>query len=127
MAEFDYIVVGAGAAGSVVRSILSFPPCRRSVRPLRASPLTVVAPVPWVAVTRLTLAAPCALLSASGRLDAAKPFRTVTSRLRLSVLEDALLGFAQGFGIQIATGAAVAVPAWPPVTLSQLLKMRPPM
>ncbi len=57
-------------------------------------------------VTKPTMSAHFAVLSAAGLIDGTKRGRTITYRLRMSVLEDALLGFAQGFGIQIAPGAA---------------------
>jgi len=44
-----------------------------------------------------------AVLKEAGLIDPEKEGTTITYRLRMSVLEDALLGFAQTFGIAPST------------------------
>jgi hypothetical protein len=42
------------------------------------------------------------VLVAAGLIEAEKNGRSITYRLKMSVLEEALLGFAQTFGLQVA-------------------------
>ena len=44
-----------------------------------------------------------AVLAHAGLIEAEKTGRTIAYRLKMSVLEEALLGFAQAFGIRITT------------------------
>jgi DNA-binding transcriptional ArsR family regulator len=50
-------------------------------------------------VSKPTMSAHFAVLREANLIDAEKSGKTVTYRLNLSVLEDALLGFAHAFGI----------------------------
>lgn len=50
-------------------------------------------------VSKATMSAHFAVLREAGLVDSEKHGKAVTYGLRLSVLEDALLGFADGFGI----------------------------
>jgi DNA-binding transcriptional ArsR family regulator len=50
-------------------------------------------------VSKPTMSAHFAVLREANLIDAEKSGKTVTYRLNLSVLEDAILGFAQVFGI----------------------------
>ena len=56
-------------------------------------------------VSKPTMSAHFAVLVAAGLIEAEKIGRTITYRLKMSVLEEALLGFAQTFGLQIARKA----------------------
>jgi hypothetical protein len=42
-----------------------------------------------------------AVLLAADLIEAEKSGRTITYRLKMSVLEEALMGFAQAFGLQV--------------------------
>lgn len=50
-------------------------------------------------VSKATMSAHFAVLREADLVDSQRHGRTITYRLRLSVLEDALLGFAEGFGL----------------------------
>lgn len=63
-------------------------------------------------VSKATMSAHFAVLREADLVDSEKHGKVVTYRLRLSVLEDALLGFADGFGIGHAPSPA-ATPASP--------------
>ena len=52
-------------------------------------------------VSKPTMSAHFAVLIAAGLIDAEKQGRTITYRLKMSVLEEALLGFVEVFGIQL--------------------------
>ncbi|WP_027866219.1 metalloregulator ArsR/SmtB family transcription factor [Massilia alkalitolerans] len=61
-------------------------------------------------VSKPTMSAHFAVLVAAGLIAAEKQGRSITYRLRLSVLEDALLGFAQAFGLNLSRPEPPAVP-----------------
>lgn len=62
-------------------------------------------------VSKPTMSAHFSVLVAAGLIEPEKHGRTITYRLRLSVLEDALLGFAQAFGLNVSRpDASPAVP-----------------
>lgn len=52
-------------------------------------------------VSKPTMSAHFGVLVSAGLIEAEKQGRTITYRLKLSVLEEALLGFAQAFGLQV--------------------------
>lgn len=52
-------------------------------------------------VSKPTMSAHFAVLVRAGLIERDKQGRSITYRLKLSVLEDALLGFAEIFGIQV--------------------------
>jgi DNA-binding transcriptional ArsR family regulator len=58
-------------------------------------------------VSKPTMSAHFAVLVDAGLIEADKQGRTITYHLRMSVLEDALLAFAQTFGLQVSRPAAV--------------------
>lgn len=51
-------------------------------------------------VTKPTMSAHFTVLQSAGLIDAEKNGRSITYRIRMSVLEDALLGFADTLGIE---------------------------
>jgi DNA-binding transcriptional ArsR family regulator len=57
-------------------------------------------------VSKPTMSAHFAVLREAGLVEPEKSGKTVTYHLKLSVLEDALLGFAHLFGIGMPTAAA---------------------
>jgi DNA-binding transcriptional ArsR family regulator len=52
-------------------------------------------------VSKPTMSAHFAILISADLIAAEKQGRTITYRLRMSVLEEALLGFAQVFGLEV--------------------------
>ena len=52
-------------------------------------------------VTKPTMSAHFAVLLGAGLIDAEKHGRSITYRLKMSVLEEALLGFAGAFGLTV--------------------------
>ena len=61
-------------------------------------------------VSKPTMSAHFAVLVAAGLIAPEKQGRSITYHLRLSVLEDALLGFAQVFGLNVPRPAPPVVP-----------------
>jgi len=75
-------------------------PTRREVlQLLRRRPMTAGELSDHFAVSKPTMSAHYAVLREAGLVDADKRGKTIVYRLKMSVLEDALLGFSQAFGI----------------------------
>ena len=75
-------------------------PTRRAVlQHLRRRPMTAGELSAQFPVSKPTMSAHFAVLREADLIDADKQGTTITYRLKLSVLEDALLEFAQAFGI----------------------------
>lgn len=91
---------------STVFKALSDPTRRKVLELLRAGPLGAGELADCFDVSKPTMSAHFAVLVAAGLIDAEKQGRTVTYRLRMSVLEEALLSFAQTFGLQVSRPAA---------------------
>ena len=87
---------------------LSDPTRRRVLEMLRRGPMAAGEIAEQFAVSKPTMSAHFAVLREAGLVDARKNGRSVTYRLNLSVLEDALLGFARAFGIKAKAGKAGA-------------------
>ena len=83
---------------NLVFKALSDPTRRRVLELLRAGPLTAGELSDHFPVSRPTMSAHFAVLREADLVDAEKAGKTVIYRLKLSVLEDALLGFASLFG-----------------------------
>jgi DNA-binding transcriptional ArsR family regulator len=82
-------------------------PTRRAVlRHLRRRPMTAGELSAQFPVSKPTMSAHFAVLREADLIDADKQGTTITYRLKLSVLEDALLEFAQAFGIGAAAAGA---------------------
>lgn len=77
---------------------LSDPTRRRVLELLRTRPMTAGELADHFDVSRPTMSAHFAVLREADLVAAAKSGKTITYHLNLSVLEDALLGFAQTFG-----------------------------
>jgi len=76
-------------------------PTRRSVlQLLRRQPMTAGELAEHFDVTKPTMSAHFTVLLTAGLIEAEKHGRSITYRLRMSVLEDALLGFADTLGIE---------------------------
>lgn len=95
---------------NTVFKALADPTRRKVLEHLRQRPMTAGELSDRFAVSKPTMSAHFAVLREAGLIDATKQGATITYRLKLSVLEDALLGFAQVFGIG-ATPAAAPEPS----------------
>ena len=86
---------------------LSDPTRRRVLQLLRKRPMSAGELSDHFAVSRPTMSAHFSVLQNAGLIEAEKNGRTIVYRLRMSVLEEALLGFAHTVGWDIkALGAA---------------------
>lgn len=85
---------------------LSDPTRRRVLQLLRKRPMTAGALADEFAVSKPTMSAHFAVLKEADLIDAQKTGTTITYRLKMSVLEDALLGFTQAFGMEFKNGAS---------------------
>jgi DNA-binding transcriptional ArsR family regulator len=66
-------------------------------------------------VSKPTMSAHFAVLQEAGLIEAEKVGRSIVYRLKMSVLEEALLGFAQAFGWEMKTPRATTTKAPKPV------------
>lgn len=78
---------------------LSDPTRRKVLELLRQRPMTAGELSGHFPVSRPTMSAHFAVLREADLIDAVKIGTTITYQLKLSVLEDALLGFAKLFGV----------------------------
>jgi DNA-binding transcriptional ArsR family regulator len=86
-------------------------PTRRSVlQLLRERPMTAGELADRFDVSKPTMSAHFAVLREANLIDARKKGTTITYRLKLSVLEDALLGFAESFGLEPKAARKRAIP-----------------
>ena len=77
---------------------LADPGRRRVLQILRKRPMSAGELAEHFPVSKPTMSAHFAVLQEAGLIDAEKNGRTIIYRLRMSVLEDALLGFADSLG-----------------------------
>jgi len=77
---------------------LSDPTRRRVLQLLRERPMSAGDLSDHFPVSKPTMSAHFAVLQEAGLIDAERSGRTITYRLVMSVLEEALLGFAQTLG-----------------------------
>ena len=89
---------------------LADPTRRKVLELLRQRPMTAGELSDHFAVSKPTMSAHFAVLREADLIDAHKQGTTITYRLKLSVLEDALLGFSQAFGIGAGAPAEIAAP-----------------
>jgi len=80
---------------------LSDPTRRRVLQLLRRKPMAAGELAGHFEVSKPTMSAHFAVLREAGLVEAEKKGRTVTYRIKLSVLEDALLTFTEAFGLEI--------------------------
>ena len=83
---------------SKVFKALSDPTRRRVLQLLRERPMAAGELSEHFAVSKPTMSAHFAVLQEAGLIESEKTGRTIVYRLVMSVLEEALLGFAQTFG-----------------------------
>ena len=81
---------------------LADPTRRKVLELLRQRPMTAGELSDHFEVSKPTMSAHFAVLREADLIDASKQGTTITYRLKLSVLEEALLGFSQVFGIGAA-------------------------
>ncbi|HEX3663186.1 MAG TPA: autorepressor SdpR family transcription factor [Acidobacteriaceae bacterium] len=77
---------------------LADPGRRRVLQLLRKRPMSAGELAEHFPVSKPTMSAHFTVLQEAGLIDAEKNGRTIIYRLRMSVLEDALLGFADSLG-----------------------------
>jgi DNA-binding transcriptional ArsR family regulator len=82
---------------------LSDPTRRRVLQLLRDRPLSAGELSDHFAVSKPTMSAHFSVLQEAGLIEAETSGRTILYRLKISVLEDALLGFAQTVGWKMKT------------------------
>ena len=91
---------------STVFKALSDPTRRRVLELLRKGPMAAGELSDQFTVSKPTMSAHFAVLREANLVDATKNGRVITYRLKMSVLEDALLSFAKAFGIEIKMDGA---------------------
>lgn len=82
---------------------LADPTRRQVLQMLRAGPMAAGALADAFNVSKPTMSAHFAVLVAADLIEAEKSGRTIMYRLKMSVLEEALMGFAQAFGLQVTS------------------------
>jgi DNA-binding transcriptional ArsR family regulator len=88
---------------------LADPTRRRVLELLRKEPMTAGGLAEHFDLSKPTMSAHFSVLKEADLIYAEKQGTTITYRLRMSVLEDALLGFAGAFGIEPAARPAPKV------------------
>ncbi len=96
---------------NAVFKALSDPTRRRVLQLLRAGPMSAGDLAENFPVSKPTMSAHYAILREAGLVEAVKEGKTVTYHLKLSVLEDALLGFANSFSGAGAGESEIAAPS----------------
>lgn len=86
---------------SQVFKALSDPTRRRVLQLLRKGPMSAGELSDQFDVSKPTMSAHFAVLTNAGLIEAEKQGRSIIYRLRMSVLEEALLGFAGTVGLQV--------------------------
>ena len=89
---------------------LADPTRRRVLELLRERPMLAGELADHFAVSKPTMSAHFAILQEADLIDAEKNGRTIVYRLKMSVLEDALLTFAQTFGWKLTRADGVRGP-----------------
>jgi len=89
---------------SSVFKALSDPTRRRVLELLRQGPMNAGELAENFQVSKPTMSAHFAVLREAGLIESEKRGKSVVYALQLSVLEDALLGFAQAFGWELRDG-----------------------
>lgn len=80
---------------------ISDPTRRRVLQLLRERPMSAGELSEHFPVSKPTMSAHFSVLQEAGLIEAEKTGRTILYRLKMSVLEDALFGFVQTFGLDI--------------------------
>jgi DNA-binding transcriptional ArsR family regulator len=85
---------------------LSDPTRRRVLQLLRERPMSAGELADQFEVSKPTMSAHFSVLQSADLIEAERNGRTIVYRLKMSVLEDALLGFAQTFGWEMTKKAS---------------------
>ena len=80
---------------------LADPTRRKVLQLLQRGPMTAGELADFFDVSKPTMSAHFAVLVAAGLMEAEKNGRSITYRIKISVLEEALLGFAQTFNLKV--------------------------
>lgn len=96
---------------STIFKALSDPTRRKVLQLLQAGPMVAGELAACFDVSKPTMSAHFAVLTGAGLIEAEKNGRSITYRLKMSVLEEALLGFAQTFGLQVARAEGTTPPS----------------
>jgi DNA-binding transcriptional ArsR family regulator len=96
---------------SNVFKALADPTRRRVLQLLQKAPMSAGDLAEHFDVTKPTMSAHFAVLMGADLIEAEKQGRSITYRLKMSVLEEALLGFSQAFGIQLTTSRSAKMNA----------------
>ncbi len=98
---------------NLIFKALSDPTRRRVLEMLRERPMTAGEIAEEFDVSKPTMSAHFAVLREAGLVRSDREGKTVIYQLRMSVLEDALLSFAQAFGMElrsdVGTSSAVGL------------------
>ena len=86
---------------NAVFKALADPTRRKVLQLLQAGPIGAGELAEHFDVAKPTMSAHFAVLTGAGLIEAVKQGRTITYCLKMSVLEEALLGFTEIFGLQI--------------------------
>jgi DNA-binding transcriptional ArsR family regulator len=86
---------------STIFKALSDPTRRQVLQHLQQGPMGAGELADLFDVSKPTMSAHFGVLVSAGLIGQEKQGRTITYRLQMSVLEDALLAFAQTFGLQV--------------------------
>jgi DNA-binding transcriptional ArsR family regulator len=89
---------------------LANPTRRRVLQLLRQRPMTAGELADEFTLTKATMSGHFNVLREAGLVDADRRRTTITYRLQMSVLEAALLGFAESFGFELKLGAHTPLP-----------------
>lgn len=87
---------------SAVFKALADPTRRQVLQLLRRKPMGAGELAEHFTVSKPTMSAHFAVLVGAGLIEAEKQGRSIIYRLKMSVLEEALLDFAQAFGLDVA-------------------------
>ena len=98
---------------SNVFKALSDPTRRQVLQLLKERPMSAGELAEHFDVTKPTMSAHFAVLIAADLIQAEKHGRSITYRLKMSVLEEALLGFTAAFGLHITHSENGDTPATP--------------
>ena len=85
---------------------LADPTRRRVLALLRERPMSAGELADQFDVSKPTMSAHFAVLREAGLIDASKNGKSIVYRLRMSVLEEALMGLAQTVGLDLGAAAA---------------------
>ena len=96
---------------TAVFKALSDPTRRRVLELLRQRPMGAGELADQFDVAKPTMSAHFAVLAAADLIEAEKVGRSITYRLKMSVLEEALLAFAQAVGLQLTVSHERPAPA----------------